>query len=36
VVERLERERDVHIRIRLVGIVFLLAGVPLLAFANVA
>lgn len=34
--EQVERERDVHIRIRLVGIVFLLAGVPLLAVANVA
>jgi hypothetical protein len=33
--EQLERERDVHIRIRLVGVAFLLVGVPLLAVANV-
>jgi hypothetical protein len=31
-----QRERDVHIRVRLVGVCFLLAGVPVLAVANVA
>jgi hypothetical protein len=33
--ESLERERDVHIRVRLAGVGFLLVGVPLLAAANV-
>jgi hypothetical protein len=33
--EQLKREREVHIRVRLVGIGFLLAGVPVLALANV-
>jgi hypothetical protein len=35
VMEQVERERDVHITVRLWGIVFLLVGVPLLAVANV-
>jgi hypothetical protein len=36
VADRLERERDVHIHVRLYGIVLLLIGVPLLAVANIA
>lgn len=35
VLEQVERERDMHIRVRLVGVGFLLVGVLLLAVANV-
>ena len=35
VTKRIEQIRDTHIRVRLVGIGFLLAGVPILATANV-
>jgi hypothetical protein len=35
VTRRIEEIRDSHIRVRLFGIGFLLAGVPILAYANV-